>query len=374
MTASFLVALCGLPSSPALRLRQWLEAHPAQQLAVAFEAPDGEALLERLAATPVHAVVFDAGLGLEGLSLGQELAAAGYAVLCTASGPHPPLLSRRAAERGILFCPDPDPARLAATLRQLLGLANGATAAGRILAFHSPRGGAGTTSVVLHLARALCARGSAVAVVELGGGGAAPLLGVRTGGGWAELCDLSPEELTADPEAPARIAGALVPAEPGLHLLPSASPAVMDDLRPDLVEAVLRLLGACGCAYALVDTPAQMTALAGAALAAADAVCLIALPDTVSAYRLVQVEGLFADLQVPPDRVRLVLNRVRDAVPQPMEEVLRFLPYQPVLRIPEEARAGGEPQGRFGGFRPGGVVARALDRLLEALTQEVSDG
>ncbi|MEW8978484.1 MAG: hypothetical protein AB2385_08785 [Symbiobacterium sp.] len=174
MTASFLVALCGLPSSPALRLRQWLEAHPAQQLAVAFEAPDGEALLERLAATPVHAVVFDAGLGLEGLSLGQELAAAGYAVLCTASGPHPPLLSRRAAERGILFCPDPDPARLAATLRQLLGLANGATAAGRILAFHSPRGGAGTTSVVLHLARGGGAPRPGGGGCPTGGGRSAP--------------------------------------------------------------------------------------------------------------------------------------------------------------------------------------------------------
>jgi cellulose biosynthesis protein BcsQ len=366
------VALCGLAPAAAARFRDWLEAHPAMGLQVTVAVSDIDALLEQLAASPSHAVVLDAGLGLEGISLAQDLTAAHYAVLCAASGAVPPLVRRRAAELGIAHCPDADPARLAAMLRHLLGLAPGAPATGKIIAFHSPRGGAGTSSLLLHLARELRDRGSRVAVVELGsGGGAVPLLGVRQAGGWAELCGLSPEALAGDPEGPGRIAGALVEAEPGIHLMPSAGPAAMDDLSPELVEAVLRLLGPCGCAYALVDTPAEMTVRTAAAMAAADAVCLVGLPDAVSAYRLVQVEALLGELQVPPGRVRLVLNRVREQLPLPVEEALGFLPYRPALRIPEEPRSSGDGTGRSAGFKPGGPAARALDRLLEALVEEV---
>lgn len=372
MTPPLHVALCGLAPAAAASVQDWLEAHPAMGLRVALTAPDIDTLLEHLPASPSHAVVLDASLGLEGLSLAQELVAAEYAVLCAAGRESSPLVRRRATELGIALCPDADPARLAATLRHLLGLAAGTPASGKVIAFHSPRGGAGTSSLVLHLARALRERGSPVAVVELGGGGAVPLLGLRPGGGWAELCALSPEGLVGDPEGPGRIAGALVEAEPGLHLMPSAGPAAMDDLRPELVEAVLRLLGPCGCAYALVDTPAEMTVRTAAALAAADTICLVGLPDAVSAYRLVQVEALLNELQVPPGRVQLVLNRVREQLPPPVEEVLEFLPYRPALRIPEETRPGGDGAGRVPGFRPGGAAARALDRLLEALVQEVS--
>src|SRR5690606_5914707 len=122
------------------------------------------------------------------------------------------------------------------------------------------------------------------AVVEVsGGGGAAPLLGIRPGGGWQELLGVLPEALLGDPAGPERVAAALRAVEPGLFLLPTAGPAAMDELHPDLMEAVLRLLGACGCSWALVDTRAEMTLAAAAALAAADAVCLISIPDAVSA-------------------------------------------------------------------------------------------
>jgi len=372
MTQPLQVALCGMAPAAAARFQDWLEAHPAMGLQVTLSVPDVDTLLERLSASPSHAVLVDASLGLEGLSLAQELSAAAYAVLCVASLGSPPLVRRRATELGIALCPDADPARIAAALRHLLGLASGAPAAGQIIAFHSPRGGAGTSSLLLHLARTLRDRGGAVAVVELGCcGGAVPLLGLRPGGGWAELRDLSPEGLAGSPEGAQRIAGALVEAEPGLHLMSSAGPAAMDELHPELVEAVLRLLGPCGYSYVLVDTPAEMTVRTAAALTAADVVCLVGLPDAVSAYRLVQVEALLGELQVPPGRVRLVLNRVREQVPPSVEEALAFLPYRPPLRVPEEARLGGDGAGRFSGLRPGGAGARALDRLLEMLLREV---
>lgn len=367
------VALCGLSPAAARSLEGWFASHPALELSVAFATPDVDSLLDRLSTTPAHAVVLDAGLGLEGLSCAQELAAAGYGVLCVFSGPASAPLRRRAADLGLPLCPDADPARIAALLGRLLGLGGGFAGAGHVIAFHSPRGGAGTTSLVLHAARALCGRGQTVAVVEVsGGGGAAPLLGLRPGGGWEELVGVPPEALLGNPSGPERVAAALRPVERGLHLLPSAGPAVMDELHPDLVDAVLRLLGPCGCTFALVDTPAEMTVPAAAAIAAADAVCLIGLPDAVSAYRLVQVESLLAGLQVPPERVRPVLNRWREPAPPSVEEALAFLPYRPAVRVPEEPRPLVEPSGRFSGFRPGGGAARALDRLLDALLQEVT--
>jgi len=366
------VALCGVASAAAQRLQGWFAAHPALELSVAFAVPDVDSLLDRLTVAPAHAVVMDASLGLEGLSCARELLAAGYAVLCVAGGPEPAGLRRRAADLGLAFSPDAEPPRVAALLRRLLGLGSGGAAAGHIIAFHSPRGGAGTTTLLLHTARALHSRGHTVAVVEVsGGGGAAPLLGVRPGGGWGELAGASPDDLLGDPAGPERVAAALREVEPGFHLLPSAGPAAMDELNPDLAEAVLRLLGACGCACVLVDTPAEMTLPAAAALAAADAVCLAGLPDAVSAYRLVQVEAVLAGLQIPPGRVHLVLNRVREPVPPAVEEALAFLPYRPAVRVPEEARPAVDPAGRFAGFRPGSGASRALEKLVEALSGEV---
>ncbi|MFO7273498.1 MAG: hypothetical protein DIU55_001370 [Bacillota bacterium] len=365
------VALCGLPPAAARRMEEWFSDHPALQLSVAFCAPDVDALLDRLAASPVHAVILDTGLGLEGLSCGRELAAAGYAVLCTASAPAPAGLRRWAADFGLAFCPEADPARAAALLRRLLG-SEARTAAGHVVAFHSPRGGAGTTTLLLQAARRLRDRGQTVAVVEVsGGGGAAPLLGIRPGGGWQELLGVLPEALLGDPAGPERVAAALRAVEPGLFLLPTAGPAAMDELHPDLMEAVLRLLGACGCSWALVDTPAEMTLAAAAALAAADAVCLISIPDAVSAYRLAQVEPLLTSLQVPAERVRLVLNRWREPAPPAVEEVLAYLPYRPAVHVPDDTRPPQDPSGRFAGFRPGGGAARAVDKLVDALVQEV---
>ncbi len=369
---TFQVALCGLAPALAGRLERWFADHPALELSAAFSAPDVDTLLHRLSVCPVHAVVFDAALGLEGLSCARELAAAGYAVLCMDGGAEPSGLRRRATDLGLAFCPDAEPARAAVLLRRLLGVGAAGAAAGHVIAFHSPRGGAGTTTLLLHTARLLQRRGHTVAVVEVsGGGGGAPLLGVRPGGGWADLAGIPPEELLGDPAGPERLAAALREVEPGLYLLPSGGPAVMDEVHPDLVEAVLRLLGACGCACALVDTPAEMTLQAAAALTAADAICLIGQPETVSAYRLVQVEALLSSLQIPPGQVHLVLNRVREPVPPSVEEVLAFLPYRPAVRVPEEARPVLDPSGRFAGFRPGSGAARAAERLAEALIGEV---
>lgn len=373
MSQTISIALCGVAAPAAEQFAAWLEEHPALGLSVTAAVPDTDGLLERLAEEPVHGIVLDAGLGLEGLSFAQELQAAGYTAICLI-GPESPIMRRRVGELGIASCPSRDPARLASILRQLLGLAEGQAAEGRIIAFHSPRGGAGTSSLLLHAARTLTSRGCTVAVVEVNGtGGVLPLFGLRPTGGWAELWPYLAEDLAGQPEGPALVGRALVEAEPGLHLLPSGGPTLMDDVQADQLETVLQLLGTCGYAYILVDTPAELTLLTGAALLAADAICLVGLPEPVSAYRLVQVAGVLTELQVDSGRVHPVINRVKESLPPRVSEVLQFLPFRPALRVPDEAKPAVDGAGLFIGFRSGSPAAKAMDRLLEQLAMEVND-
>jgi|GEM_PF-3531251 len=373
MTDRVAVALCGVPTTTVDRIRQWMEQHESMDLAVAYGVADPEALLERMAHEPVHGVVIHAGLGLEGLSFAQDLLAAGYQAVCLAGAAERLHLRQRAGELGVACCPDLEPARLANLLRSLLGLSSSPAAEGQVIACHSPRGGAGTSTLLLHLAQTLHGRGRNVAVVEVGGGGSAiPLLGLRPGGGWEPLLPELRAGLAGRPDGPETLARSLVEAAPGLHLLPSGGPAVMDQVGPDEVDAVLQLLPACGISYIFIDTGSDLTLPTAAALAAAHTVCLVALPDPVSAFRLAQVHEVLVGLQVPPDRIIPVVNRTRDALPQRLVEVLEFLRLRPPVRIPEEAKPPVDSSGRFTGFKPGSGADKALDALLEQLTLEVS--
>jgi cellulose biosynthesis protein BcsQ len=373
MTALIAVGLCGLPPAVANRIATWLQSHPDLGLQVAFAADSAETLLAQLAAHPTHAVVIDGRLGLEGVSLAQELVAAGYRGVCLAGTADRRHVRQRASEAGLATCPDYEPARLAAVLRNLLGFTEGRPAEGRVIAFHSPRGGAGTTILLLHLAQVLNARGQNVAVVEVGGGGSAiPLFGLRPAGGWAELLPALQTDLAGDPDGPAILARALVEAAPGLYLFPSGGPAIMDQIGPAEVEAVLQLLPACGFSHILVDTSPELTLPTAAALAAAHRICLVALPDNTSAFRLVQSQSVLSDLRIPLDRIQPVINRVRENVDQRLTEALEFLRYRPVIRIPEESRPPLDATGRFAGFRPGSGAAKAIAGLIDLLLMEVT--
>lgn len=368
MTATIAIALCGIPAVQSNRIASWMTQHEAMQLHIACAVASPDLLLERLAIQPVHGVIVDGSLGLEGVSFARELLAAGYTAVGLAGTADRPQIRMRAAELGLPVCPDYEPSRLAAMLRQLLGLSEGAAAEGRIIAFHSPRGGAGTTTLLLQMARQLQGQGRSVAVVEVsGGGGAIPLLGLSSRGGWNELLPQSRPSLAGDPNGPVLVSHALVEAAPGLHLLPSGGPATMDQVSVDEVESVLHLLPVTGIEYILIDTAAELSLPTAAALAAAHAICLIALPDPVSAYRLVQTQEVLAGLRVAPERIHPVINRARDPLPARLQEVLEFLRYRPAIRIPEESKPPVDPAGQFAGFRPGSGAARAMENLMAAL-------
>ncbi len=371
---SIAIALCGVPQPAVDRIRQWMEQHESMELTIAYGVTDPGALLEQLPLEPVHGVILHAGLGMEGLSFAQELLAAGYQAVCLAGTAERLHLRQRAAEVGLACCPDLEPARLASLLRSLLGLSTTAAADGQVIACHSPRGGAGTSTLLLHLAQSLHGRGRNVAIVEVGGyGSAIPLLGLRPGPGWEMLLPELRAGLAGRPNGPEVLARALVEVLPGLHLLPSGGPTVMDQVGPEDVDAVLHLLPACGFSYILIDTASDLTLPTASALASAHAICLIALPDPVSAFRLAQTQEALAGLQIPLDRIIPVVNRTRETVPQRLTEVLEFLRLRPAVRVPEESKPPVDAgTGRFSGFRAGSGAAKSLDALLEHLTMEVS--
>lgn len=373
MTTSIAIALCGFPPLAATRVSAWLSQHEALQLRVAYAVDSAASLLERLAVQPVHGVIIDSSLGLEGISFAKELLDAGYSAVGLAGTAERPQVRQRAAELGLPLCADHEPARLTAMIRQLLGLSEGTMAEGRVIAFHSPRGGAGTSTLLLQTARLLNEQGHSVAVVEVGGGSSAiPLLGLRPGGGWFDLLPSLGPALAGDPNGALLVSRSLVEVAPGLHLLPSGGPALMDQVNAEAVEAVLHLLPLSGIDYILVDTSMELTLPTAAALAAAHAICLVALPDPVSAFRLAQVHEVLVGLQVAPERILPVVNRSRESIPQRLQEVLEFLRCRPTLCIPDEARPPVDSTGHFAGFRPGSGAAKAMQDLLRALAFEQS--
>lgn len=364
------VALCGLPPAEAGAIAARLAGRPGLGLEVSGTAGSAEELLRLLSTRPAHAVVLDAGLGPDGLSLARALRDAGYpAVIVAGATPSP---DPSAADAGVILCPGYQPERIAEELRRLLGLPQEAGPQAQVIALFSLRGGAGVTTLLLALADLLCGAGRSVAVVETGScGGLIPLLGLRASGGWADLFPDGSRPLPGviSPEALSR---ALIAARPGLHVLTSGGPAAMDRLDPEDVEGVLHLLPACGFDTLLIDAGSEATLPAATAFTLAHRICLVALPDAVSAFRLAQVHELLAALRIPGDRIFPVVNRARDQVPAQVAEVLRFLGLRPPVRIPEEPRPPVDPVGRFAGFRPGGGAAAAVRTLLESLMLEVS--
>lgn len=364
------VALCGLPPAEVRQIATWLAQRPGLGLTVSDAADSPEGLLQQLATRPAHCVVLDAGLGPGALSLARALREAGYPAVCVIGDR--PDLHPWAEESGVALCPDYRPERVADELRRLLGLPADAAPAAQVLACFSPRGGAGTTTLLLSLAHLLGGAGRNIVIVETGGcGGLVPFLGLRPAGSWG---DIAPDaaRLTPGVTGPELLSRALIEVRPGLHLLASGGPAAMDQLAAEDVEALLHLLPGCGFDTILIDTGAEVTLPTATALTLAQRICLLALPDVVSAFRLARVHELLAALRIPADRIFPVINRAREPVPPQLLEVLRFLGLRPPVRIPEESRPPVDPSGRFVGFRQGSGAAVAVRTLLESLMLEVS--
>ncbi|MGE5672717.1 MAG: AAA family ATPase [Mycobacterium leprae] len=217
-----------------------------------------------------------------------------------------------------------------------------AGAPARLVVLHSPKGGAGTTTLAAHLAATWALQGRQIALVDLSPYGSQAMLCKvqQSHQGLERLvaaveqddeflaktdCDLSPF-LTALPVKPGR-----------LDLLTGGTPQLTDRLKGPQVEHLLQRLADQPYDHIVVDTSAEPVARNLAALAAADLILLVAVPDYACGWGLLQLQQLLT-IARPVGRQQLVLNRAVNGSGLTATELAGRLNLPVAVVIPEESR------------------------------------
>lgn len=238
-----------------------------------------------------------------------------------------------------------------------------------MIVVHGPTGGAGKTTIALHLAYLLAAKGCSTVLVDLTQYGAvAPWLRIPRGNsrGLTGLTPLVGEGGLMG----ARIREAFVPAprmEEQLQLILSSGPAKMDQVRAAEIE---RLLGhmAAVAQVIIVDTGSELTERVLGALMASTRVLLTVMPHVVAGWQALELTEILRSAHIPKDRLGLVFNRVRSGGQFGLEEYQRVLGLPVLGTIPEtpalqaSAEQGGPPKIRDNG--PGMSALRQLAHQL----------
>lgn len=210
----------------------------------------------------------------------------------------------------------------------------------RIVAVHSPKGGAGTSTVAAHLAVAWACQGRHVVLVDLAPYGATPVLcKAQQRGSGVEALVAGLEQGRVNPAQPDLDLGPyLTPllAQPGrLDLLAGGRPRVVDRLTPEHVRALLDHLAGAGYDRVVVDTSAEPTARNLAALLAAAQVVLVATPDYTCCWNLLQLQEVLELLQPAASQV-VVLNRDGPDAGMPAADLAARLKLPVVAALPED--------------------------------------
>lgn len=183
----------------------------------------------------------------------------------------------------------------------------------RMVVLHSPKGGAGTSTITAHLAACWTSQGERVALVDLASYGAqAMLCKVQAARGFESLlAALEPEpDRLGQPDFDLEQHLSVVIDKPGrLSLLCGAGPRLMDRVTPAHVTQLLERLRQLPFDRIVVDTAAEPNPRCLAALSAADHTVLVAVPDFTCGWSLKQFQGVLEILR-PRGALGLVVNRV----------------------------------------------------------------
>ncbi len=236
---------------------------------------------------------------------------------------------------------------------------------GKVIVVHSPKGGAGKSTLAANLAYRLRETGAGpVALLDLSlhGGDLDLMLGARTNATWADLAE---SELFGIDE----IESALMPCANGLRLL--AAPSLSEEgdrVDAKVVERALTLMRE-RYAFIVIDTAAVLSEPILKAMDLADQV-LVPLPMTLPALRQVQRGlSLWAKLGIPASRLSLAAWSASDEISQAeAEKVLQARITFPIPHDPtgiEDAMNAGEALIRL---QPRGAFAKAIARIADAFS------
>jgi Flp pilus assembly CpaE family ATPase len=242
-------------------------------------------------------------------------------------------------------------------------------AAGRVVAVHGPRGGAGCTFVATNLAAACAERHSDTVLVDLDRFGAdvTVALGLDSESNLTTTADLVPvsEELTEE-----HVDRVLHPHPRGFRVLPAPSRAGTEALPAAGVSSMVRLLRRRFDAVVL-HLPRAVDGPEVAAIEASDVVLLVMTLDVLGVRAGRRTVDLLAEHGLE-GRCRMVLNRASrgEIVPADVQRVLN-LPLASVIRddrsVPRAQNRGELVVGR------GSRSARRIGALAEAVLQEAAE-
>lgn len=200
----------------------------------------------------------------------------------------------------------------------------------RVWAFWSPRSGAGVTSLAINTALEVVRVNQTTLFVDLDlvFSDSEQLLGLTQ---MYDMSDLVDDTDRFDVES-ARTRTEVHPS--GLHCLYQHDPKGAGHMKHRHVGQLIHGLGQ-EYDYVVLDLPADLSDLTGAALDAADAIWLVAGPDPLAARNITKALGLFHNLGYDRTKVHLLLNRV-DRKTEPL--VRPLLPDEPRATLLEDRK------------------------------------
>jgi pilus assembly protein CpaE len=200
----------------------------------------------------------------------------------------------------------------------------------RVWAFWSPRSGAGVTSLAINTALEVARVDQTTLFVDLDlvFSDSEQLLGLT------EMYDMSD---LVDDQGRFDVVSARTRIEihsSGLHCLYQHDAKGAGFLTHRHVGQLIRGLGQ-DYDYVVLDLPADLSDMTGAALDAADAIWLVAGPDPLAARNITKALGLFHNLGYDRSKVHMLLNRVDR---KSEARVRPLLPGEPLAVFPESTR------------------------------------
>jgi len=204
-----------------------------------------------------------------------------------------------------------------------------------IVTFLGTKGGTGTTTMAVNCAadmRRVSDRPTLIADLKQGPGDVAVFLGLRPRYTIVELIE---QVAWTDRALASRF---VTEHECGLHVL-AASNAFGRPSSRDVegVEQAMRCF-ASAYDYVIVDAGSTLTSVAASALALSDAVLLVANPDVPCLRNLQRLMDALRLASVPPERVRVVLNRTSDKGALPGSQIERALGRSIDFQLPSDYR------------------------------------
>jgi pilus assembly protein CpaE len=175
-----------------------------------------------------------------------------------------------------------------------------------VIAVYSLRGGVGVSSVAANLVAALAqlwGQGPTLVDLAFNAGQSALMLNLPFRHTWADLAPIPTADLEMD-----LLRQILLQHASGAQVLAaSPRPEQNEQLTAAKVARVLHLL-AEGVPYVMLDLPHDFSETTLAGLDAADEILLLLAPELASVRSTVCALDVFAKLDYPPEKVRLLLN------------------------------------------------------------------